>query len=60
LHFRAAHLYPYYRDKFNFQAGDFPHAESAGDRIVSLPLFPTMSEADQDRVLDVMYSIFNR
>lgn len=59
LHFRAAHLYPFYREQYGFKEGDFPAAEHAGDRILSLPLFPDMSDADQDRVLDVMYSIFN-
>src|SRR3990167_7806862 len=53
LHYRAVHLYPYYREHFGFQEGDFPHAESAGERIVSLPLFPTMTDAEHDRVLDV-------
>ncbi|HVY53259.1 MAG TPA: DegT/DnrJ/EryC1/StrS aminotransferase family protein [Gammaproteobacteria bacterium] len=60
LHYRAVHLYPYYREQFGFQPGDFPCAEDAASRIVSLPLFPTMTEADQDRVLDVMYKIFNQ
>lgn len=59
LHYRAAHLYPYYREEFGFKPGDFPYAESAGARIVSLPLFPAMTDAQHDRVLDVMYSIFN-
>ncbi|MCD6039161.1 MAG: arnB [Gammaproteobacteria bacterium] len=58
LHYRAAHLYPYYREQFGFNPGDFPYAESAGERIVSLPLFPGMTDAQHDRVLDVMYSIF--
>lgn len=59
LHYRAVHLYPYYRQAFGFQLGDFPHAEDVCERIVSLPLFPGMSDADHDRVLDVMYTIFN-
>lgn len=59
LHYRAVHLYPYYREQFGFQEGDFPHAESAGKRIVSLPLFPQMKDTDHDRVVDVMYNIFN-
>lgn len=59
LHYRAAHLYPYYRQQFGFKLGDFPHAEEVGERIVSLPLFPGMTDAEHDRVLDVMYSIFN-
>jgi len=57
LHYRAVHLYPYYREKFGFKLGDFPHAEYVSERIVSLPLFPLMSDADQDRVIDVMQSI---
>lgn len=59
LHYRAAHLYPYYRQVFGFKRGDFPNAENVSERIVSLPLFPTMSDGDHDRVLDVMYDIFN-
>lgn len=59
LHYRAVHLYPYYREQFGFKPGDFPCSESAGERIVSLPLFPSMTDHEHDRVLDVMYSIFN-
>ena len=59
LHYRAVHLYPYYRDKFGFCSGDFPCAEEVAERIVSLPLFPAMTDAEHDKVLDVMYSIFH-
>lgn len=60
LHYRAVHLYPYYQRMFGFKRGDFPVAESIGDRIVSLPLFPTMTEADQDRVVAAMRAIFRK
>ena len=60
LHYRAAHLYPYYREHFGFRAGQFPNAESVSERIVSLPLFPAMTEADQDRVIDAMRDLFRR
>lgn len=59
LHYRAVHLYPYYRDQFGFEPGDYPNAEDVGERIVSLPLFPNMTDAEHDRVIDVMYSVFN-
>lgn len=59
LHYRAVHLYPFYRKAFGFKLGDFPHAEDVCERIVSLPLFPSMTDAEHDRVLDVMYGIFN-
>jgi dTDP-4-amino-4,6-dideoxygalactose transaminase len=58
LHYRAVHLYPYYRDQFGFKRGDFPNAESISDRIVSLPLFPAMTDADQNRVIAAMKDLF--
>ncbi|OGT36366.1 MAG: UDP-4-amino-4,6-dideoxy-N-acetyl-beta-L-altrosamine transaminase [Gammaproteobacteria bacterium RIFCSPHIGHO2_12_FULL_37_14] len=59
LHYRAVHLYPFYRQAFGFKLGDFPQAEDVCERIVSLPLFPGMTDAEHDRVLDVMYSVFH-
>ncbi len=59
LHYRAVHLYPYYRQAFGFNEGDFPLAENVCERIVSLPLFPLMTDAEHDKVLDVMYTVFN-
>jgi dTDP-4-amino-4,6-dideoxygalactose transaminase len=59
LHYRAVHLYPYYRQVFGFKLGDFPRAEDVCERIVSLPLFPSMTDAEHDKVLDVMYGIFH-
>jgi len=60
LHYRAVHLYPYYREQFGFKRGDFPNAETISDRIVSLPLFPAMTDADQDRVIAAMADLFRR
>lgn len=60
LHYRAVHLYPYYRERFGFKRGDFPVAETISDRIVSLPLFPAMTDADQDRVVAAMADLFGR
>ncbi len=60
LHYRAVHLYPYYREQYGFKRGDFPNAETISDRIVSLPLFPSMTDGDQDRVVDAMKDLFRR
>jgi dTDP-4-amino-4,6-dideoxygalactose transaminase len=60
LHYRAVHLYPYYREHFGFKRGDFPHAESISDRIVSLPLFPAMTDKDQERAINAMKDLFGR
>ncbi|MFD8794362.1 DegT/DnrJ/EryC1/StrS family aminotransferase, partial [Streptomyces vinaceus] len=34
--------------------GDFPHAELAADRMLSLPLFPQITAAQQQRVVDAL------
>jgi dTDP-4-amino-4,6-dideoxygalactose transaminase len=49
VHYPALHLFSLFR-RLGFKAGDFPHAERIGREIVTLPLFPAMTDADVDRV----------
>jgi len=49
VHYPAIHLFRYYRS-LGYRDGDFPNAERIGQQIVTLPLFPAMSDADVDRV----------
>jgi len=58
LHYEAVHLYSFYQKTFGYKKGDFPNAEIISDRIVSLPLFPDMTFAEQDRVVTTMRKIF--
>ena len=58
-HHHAAHLYTYYQKTYGYERGQFPNAETISDRIVSLPLFTTMTLADQDRVIAAMKKILN-
>ncbi|WP_440994352.1 DegT/DnrJ/EryC1/StrS family aminotransferase [Cysteiniphilum litorale] len=57
VHYEAAHLYPYYANKYGFKKGDFPNAEEIGANVISLPLFPDMTFAEQDDVLDALNKI---
>jgi dTDP-4-amino-4,6-dideoxygalactose transaminase len=58
LHYQAVHLSRYYQQTFGFRPGDFPRAEFICDRIVSLPLFPGMTDADQSRVIAAIKRLF--
>lgn len=49
VHYLPVHLHPHYR-KLGFKPGDFPRAEAYYARALTLPLFPGMTDADQDRV----------
>ena len=46
VHFRALHLQPFYRDTYGFTPGHLPVAEDVTDRILSLPLYPAMTDDD--------------
>jgi UDP-4-amino-4,6-dideoxy-N-acetyl-beta-L-altrosamine transaminase len=50
LHYIPVHTQPYYRD-LGFADGDFPQAEAYYSRAISIPLYATMTEAQQDEVV---------
>ena len=57
VHFVPVHLHQYYTDKFGFKAGDYPNAEYIGERTVSLPFSPKLSDADVKRVIKTVADI---
>jgi dTDP-4-amino-4,6-dideoxygalactose transaminase len=56
VHYPAIHLFALYR-RLGWKEGDFPHAEYAGRNTLTLPLFPTMNDADVDRVVEALQDI---
>ena len=52
VHFIPVHLHPYYRDKYGYKPEDFPVAFREYQRIVSLPLYPRMTDQDARDVID--------
>lgn len=53
LHYIPVHTQPYYRNK-GFNVGDFPRAESYYREAISLPMFPTLQEEQQDYVVSTV------
>ena len=51
VHYRGVHLHPYYRDRYKLRPEDLPVASDISDRTLSLPLGPSVSEADQADVV---------
>ncbi|MDE3033325.1 MAG: DegT/DnrJ/EryC1/StrS family aminotransferase, partial [Acidobacteriota bacterium] len=56
IHYRPAHLHPWYRDFYAAHPGHLPqdglpHTDWSGERLMSLPLWPGLSEADQDQTV---------
>jgi dTDP-4-amino-4,6-dideoxygalactose transaminase len=57
VHFIPLHLQPYYRDTYGLRSEDFPRATAAFHRIISLPLYARMSDADVQDVIDAVTDV---
>ncbi len=60
VHWRPLHLHPYYAETFGWRAEDLPAASAVWERIVSLPLFPAMTDAEHEHVVGVVQRICER
>jgi dTDP-4-amino-4,6-dideoxygalactose transaminase len=54
VHYIPLHLQPYWRDRYTLQPADFPHSQKAFERMVSLPLYTRMGDADVLRVVQAV------
>jgi UDP-4-amino-4-deoxy-L-arabinose-oxoglutarate aminotransferase len=56
VNYRSVHTMNYYRKKYQLKESDFPVSENWGSGTISIPLFPGMSEEEQNYVIDVLKS----
>jgi UDP-4-amino-4,6-dideoxy-N-acetyl-beta-L-altrosamine transaminase len=59
VHYIPVHLQPYYR-RLGFARGDFPNAEAYYAGAVTLPMYPDLTEAMQDRVVAALTRALDR
>lgn len=60
VHWRPLHLHPYYAETFGWSADDLPAASRVWERLVTLPLFPAMTDAEHEHVVSVVEGIVER
>jgi len=51
VHYIPVHCHPYYRDRFGYKGGEYPVAEAAYERLISLPMFHGMTDNDIEDVV---------
>jgi len=51
VHYLPVHIHPFYRRMLGWKKGDYPNAEWIGERTLSLPLSPALSNEDVDDVI---------
>ncbi|MGD2164530.1 MAG: DegT/DnrJ/EryC1/StrS family aminotransferase [Anaerolineae bacterium] len=60
VHFIPLHRQPYYRVRYGLQAADFPVADAAYERLISLPLYTRMTDEDVDDVVEAVRRVVRR
>ena len=58
IHYIPCHLMPYYRE-LGWKEGDFPFAEQYYKHCLSLPMYPTLSENEQEFVITAIGDFYN-
>jgi dTDP-4-amino-4,6-dideoxygalactose transaminase len=59
VHYRALHQHTFYRENFGYQDAAFPVATQAADNMVSLPLFPGMTDRDAGDVITALRRVLD-
>ena len=57
VHYIPVHLHPYYKQKLGTKEGDCPVAEKVYEQILSLPMYPALTEEEQDYVIEEILKI---
>jgi dTDP-4-amino-4,6-dideoxygalactose transaminase len=57
VHYRALSEHAFYRERLGVALGQFPHAEDAGRRILSIPLSAGLSDQDIADVIEAVRRI---
>lgn len=60
VHFIPLHLHPYYRRQFGYEPSDFPTASAMFERILSLPIYPSMTKTDIQHVIEAVRTLCQR
>jgi len=50
VHWMPLHLHPFYRQTYSYRPSDYPVASAEWQRLISLPIYPSMTEQEVDYV----------
>jgi dTDP-4-amino-4,6-dideoxygalactose transaminase len=58
VHYIPVHTQPFYQKNFGTAWGDFPEAEKYYQKCLSIPLYPSMTDQDIDKVIQTIKSVY--
>lgn len=60
VHYLPVYLQPYYKKRYGFESGYCPNAETYYEECLSLPLYPELSDEEQERVIVALENACSR
>ncbi len=60
VHYIPLHLHPYWKDRYDLKPEQFPHSQKAYERMLTLPLYTRMTDADVERVIAAVRKALGR
>ena len=57
VHYVPVHLFKYYRQRYGYKGGEFPIAEAAYERLISLPMHHGMTDQDVQDVIEAVSKV---
>jgi perosamine synthetase len=59
VHYIPVHRHPYYQERFGYKGGEYPVAEDAYERLISLPMFHGISDSDVEDVIHAVSKVIS-
>lgn len=59
FHFMPLHLSPYARKAYGYKEGDFPVTEKVSNTLIRLPIYPDLSNKEQEYIIKSLFRILN-
>jgi UDP-4-amino-4,6-dideoxy-N-acetyl-beta-L-altrosamine transaminase len=59
LHYIPVHTHPFYQ-RLGFKFGDFPNSENYYSQSISIPMYPSLSNTEQSRVIQILKTTLNK
>ena len=60
VHYIPVHMHSYYTKKYGFKHGDFPVAKEFSERVITLPLYPNMTDNQTQYIIQIMNDLWNK
>ena len=52
VHYIPVHTQPFYKKNYGFEVGNFPVTENFYDRAISIPLYPSLTDVEVEKVVE--------